>query len=263
MEISDNVLDRLAKLIELQSRPGTVAEAEAAAGRIQALLTKHQLTMLDAERLLADKPGAAEFVTESFTLERYTDWRDILLNGIAKQNFCRSIRLYEKTRAHATNRHGKRLGHSYKLIGRVENIAAVLRLFEYLDATIDALGKKYAEALSARYGPEFRAIGLRYNPKGAGNEFRGGAVIGVVSKMYAARETAVADAGSSALVVVEEEKLDAAVDAAIGPIQSGKMLEYHGGEHFRAGVVAGYGINTDPQLAQTGTSGTLRAGTER
>lgn len=259
--VDNAVLDRLAKLIELQSRPGSPAEAEAAAARIQSLLTRHQLSLLDAEAMLTGRGGKAEsFITSQYQLSRFISWRMLLLNAVSKQNFCRSIRGYERTAVTKTNYDGWRLGSNFTLVGREENIAAVIRLYEYLEATIDRLGQEYSAKLSATLGPIYKASGFRYNPKGEGIDFRNGAVIGVAAKLYTARNEAMAESGSSALVLVEEDKLDEAVAAQVGVTETGKaILSAQQSASFQRGVAAGFTINTDAQLTDSGTTGTLRA----
>lgn len=262
--VNDQILDRLAKLIELQSRPGSVGEAEAVAGRIQSLLTAHQLTMLDAERLLSGKGQASDYAKREVTLERFTTWRQLLLNGVAKQNFCRAVRQYERTSIHKTNGNGWRLGHSFLLVGSVENMATVVQLYEYLESTIDRLGGEYSARLSAANAAAFRQSGFRYNPKGEGIEFRNGAAIGVVAKLWAARNQTIDEAGSGAIVLHEEHKLDEAVESQVGEtVKSTKLaLGKTDTEGFRAGMAAGFGINTDPQLAGNGRDSGILAVSE-
>jgi hypothetical protein len=130
------MIDKLNKLIahEKSARKiGNVAEAEAFAAKIQELLFKHKLDMTDLEYSEdeANEPVDAEFVSEYDLTgtRRNTDksqgWVGVLINAVAKANFCRAI--------------GSRKGNGTTLVGQPTDRATAKALFKYLyDTCIEA-----------------------------------------------------------------------------------------------------------------------------
>src|SRR5258708_4200446 len=89
-----NTIETLQKLINFEKRAkevGSVHEAAAAAGRIQALLTQHKLTMDDVEIASRESQESIEWVgyTIGERRKRIMDiWRCVLADNIAKANTC-------------------------------------------------------------------------------------------------------------------------------------------------------------------------------
>jgi hypothetical protein len=256
--VDDKMLDRLSKLMALHAQPGSIGEAEASAAAIQRLLTANQLTYLEAQKLL-DGNVKSDYITDSLTLDSRAGWKSLLLNGIAQQNFCRTVGTFKRVPPHARNVGGWRVTTRYLLIGTADNIAVLTRLYTYLHDTINRLGTEYTSKLTAEKAEYYRTLGLTYNPKSEGADFRHGAVIGIVTRMTAARRVAVAEVGSSALVLVEDDKLDKAMNDITGGVEytSSALKISHVTEHFKAGVAAGLGINLDSQLTDAGRFGSI------
>lgn len=263
--MDSRIIDKISGLMAHMANPANMHEAEVAAGRLQALLSKHQISMLEAEALIKEGEPKPELRTADYEIENHSSWRALLLNGVATQNFCRAVRGWERTRHHSRNYAGMRRGTGYTLVGSAENIAAVVQLYEYLEATIERLSAEYVAAQTAQHKPIYDVLGKRWNPKGIGNDFRRGAVIGIVTKLYHERFKAADAAGSSALVIAKDAELDRYLEdmgAGQDTRQKTALVKVRETVHYERGIQAGLGIGLESQLTQTGASGIISATSE-
>ena len=89
----DKILSRAAKLLALQEHRGaTEAEAAVAAEHLQRLLQDHNLTLSQVEARSDGGETTTKRVKDDIKIRAATvhseKWRDVLLSGIARNNFC-------------------------------------------------------------------------------------------------------------------------------------------------------------------------------
>lgn len=148
----NSVIDRIKKLMALADRATNEHEAALASSRMQALLQEHNLTRAEIESRNEGSEQAAlpDAPREKLTHERaalYRYQRD-LMSTIADNNFC----MYwtaKKTKIDAAGRFTRfmpghaepvrvKLAKAHVLIGRSENVAATVLMYDYL---IDAMNR--------------------------------------------------------------------------------------------------------------------------
>lgn len=142
------IIEKLQKLIahEQSARKiGNQAEAEAFAGRIQELLTKHKLSMGDLE---FDQQEAAEPIKREHVKmsdvglkndHKRVQWTEYLASGIAEVNCCRALVFPG--------------WNGITIVGRESDRQAVIWLFGFLARTAQDLATK--EAKTYRDTPDF------------------------------------------------------------------------------------------------------------
>ena len=202
------ILEKIKKLMRLADvkRGATPAEAATAAAKAQALLLEHNLVMDDIgdlESHLEDEKIGASIVDLEATYQT-SRWHARLMHKISKPLFCRTI--YHPAKAGKAGR--------VSLIGKKSNVEVVKYFYSYLYQTIDQMALEYREG----WKEKMDKAGKKYIPDESSRvriDFCIGAVDVVgdrLDEQYKKRTTA--DATSTALVVVNDNALDAATKAA-------------------------------------------------
>lgn len=114
----DDILDRIAKLQSLASRPGTPEEAEAAAAKVQTLLLRHNLTLADVE---AHASGLGDIAMTELPAQD-SIWRSKLLGVVATAHLCRAIRVSD----------AMGMPEKYVILGHPHNLRVVQSVYPWL-----------------------------------------------------------------------------------------------------------------------------------
>jgi hypothetical protein len=217
----DDILDRIAKLQSLASRPGTPEEAEAAAAKVQTLLLRHNLTLADVESHAA---GLGEIAMTELPAQD-SIWRAKLLGVVATAHLCRAVRSGTDGRPE-----------KFTILGHPHNLRVVQSVYPWLaelvpDMTLAAMMEHQTDA---------KTIGVEVWL----HSFRLGMIDGI-RQAYDAARAAVND--ETALVPI-----DTAVDAAVKEVFPDAQPHRFGGEAdssaYREGLKAGRAVNTERQL---------------
>lgn len=142
----DKVLDKMRKLLALSKSPNE-HEAARAAERVQALLVRYNLSLVDVEK------GPASEIDADYNLRTTPyKWRRTLGTSLAKMYFTRYF--------YSTLKDGKTVYDAHGFIGERQNIMVAKMMFEYLIKTIDRLAmngaKVLPEAQRSPYRTDFR-----------------------------------------------------------------------------------------------------------
>jgi hypothetical protein len=145
MENKEGMIDKLRKLMAMADGAkaiGNLAEAEAFAAKAQELLLKYKLDMSDvefaAEELNEPVMDAVINADEMMGVpykSRQDRWAGILINGIAKANFCRVL--------------GHARCNRYSIVGRASDRAATTALFVYLSKACKEMAPQAARDAGA------------------------------------------------------------------------------------------------------------------
>lgn len=234
----DNVVDRIQKLLnhERSARSiGSIAEAEAFAGKIQQMLADNKLSMTAVEMAAEEReqPVGMEDVTGTTAV-----WLGQLAMGVSQSCFCRVLK-------------GQR---RYIFIGRHDNRATAVAMFTHLAL----MGKGLAESHLAEYRRTDRgAYEAAVSGAGMARTWKNSFLQGYASALYqrlteqVKRLTAEAGTGN-ALVYVDRNKqaVDQFVQGAFGKVQAGRAnhSRVHGGA-YSAGQQAGRNVSTQARAA--------------
>lgn len=205
----DNILDKLVKIQELIDRGATAGEIAAATGRMQLLLTKHNLDLA----MVAERKGIKRLAPQKFRIEApVTGWRSRLVEGVTRANYAQYILMHTH----------------YGVVCHAEDWETIQDLFFKFEKMLDKMAPIHYEQYKRQAQIDFderypedhpyrqggRSFGPYFTPKRqwcAG--WRYGAAEGITSAlMEARREGEQAVEGSSALVVVKTEAVNAAYD---------------------------------------------------
>lgn len=227
--VDQSIIDKLQKIKALADRAGTPEEAAAAAGKLQALLMKHNLTLeaIGAPRTTADR--AAGYVNEVFTLKYQDGWRRLLLQTVANVNLCKMLYVSGSRQTY--------------LVGEPHNVEAVKMTFEYLDTTIVRLSSR-----SWTTEGKYHGVGeTKWK-----NNFRGGAADVVRRRLREQAEAQRADDSQvNALVVVTDAALAEATTRFHPSTTSGRQLAYTSvSSAYHSGKRAGETISLNRQVGE-------------
>lgn len=139
--IPQDLIEKIQKLINLEEGAkaiGNQAEAEAAAGRIQTLLTKHQLNLFEVQSEHLRR--RIEVKEERFDLNAHqsktdSDWVMQLFQTIAKHNMCQVVHILRNRKKYDQG--------EASVIGSPQNVQLVYYVVEQLIAKI-LIAKKLA-----------------------------------------------------------------------------------------------------------------------
>lgn len=187
---TETILSRIKKLQSLAGNNPSEAEATAAAAKVQELLREHNLSMVDVES--HDEPvtretyGKTEYVIPNANKLTMT-WKSMLLHGLAKYNFCSTVRHPGTTRV--------------SIIGKPSNVAAVCYIHEVLVEQIERLSTQ-----AVRQVFDHKSIYKR--------EFCQGAASRILSRLREEQEQAqAASSHCNAIMVVTGRELQQAVSS--------------------------------------------------
>ena len=227
------ILEKIKKLLRLSDvkRGATPAEAATAAAKAQALLLEHNLVMEDIgdleEHLKDDKIGS-ECVDLEATYQT-SRWHACLMSRISKPLFCRAIYIAAKA-----GKAGKMV-----LFGKKSNVEVVKYFYSYLHQVIDQMALEHREG----WKKKMDEAGKKYIPDESSRvriDFCLGAVSTVgdrLDEQYKKQTTA--SSTSTALVLVSDTALDAAVKTVFNktaPVKTGRQVD---GSSRLAGRIAG------------------------
>lgn len=249
---TDEIIDKIAKLLRLSKSPN-VNEAALAAAKAQEMMDKYRI---DAAAVDVNGDGQKnpdepiEDYTKTEPLDKLgrkgASWKSILAGGLGRVNNCRSYRSW------ARNEHGayhQVLG----IVGRKSDVQVVRYMYQYLVREIDRLTKELAHG----------------NGRSFCNAFRLGAVATVRERLQEAKakteremreqaETMQARIRvEKALVRVDNQKLE--VDIWVRRhlhLGSGRRVNYSSGHGYVAGRQAGHSIRLGGARGALGTAAT-------
>lgn len=218
--MNENILDKVRKLLELSKNNTNINEANAALAQAQALMTKHRLSMFDLDKKIGD-------LTEVDLPQgkRNISWKSQLLNGICKNNNCKTIIMEGK-------------GISYRIIGTETDIELVKFIYDTIVAQIEF---HVSEALRNNLG-----TGKTFT-----NNFKLAAVQTVIQRMNEANKK-VMESVTNAMVFVNtsQAKIASYVENNIGKLRPHK---YAGGaldeDGWQLGTEAGRKVSWNKGIA--------------
>jgi hypothetical protein len=135
-EINDDLIQKIKNIQALAER-GDKGEAENAAAKLQQLLTKHNITLLDLDQY-ADKIGS-KVKDQMFMMASRSNWRRELLNQVVRANFCRMV-FYPGSR-------------QVSVIGYEHNIIVSIDTYLWLESIFDDIVAKERDMLKMKQWP--------------------------------------------------------------------------------------------------------------
>lgn len=135
---NEKVLDKVRKLLALSTSPNE-AEAASAYEKAHAMLKAYNLSVAD----ITEKPDVIDKIVLENNKEEH--WKRMLLNAIAKANYCALIILKDGAKFR------------YKVFGREANIATTMTMFDYLQRTV----RRISVEASKKFEGHFSMIDFR------------------------------------------------------------------------------------------------------
>lgn len=219
---TENVIEKVRKLLALANGNANVNEAAAAAARAEELLHSHKLSMAQVEA----SGGAADADKVEWTSvddSAGMRWRHNLLWALAVAFSCKAIR--GTIRATRTARKTYRMN----IVGKTADTQTVVYMYQYLQNEIDRIVKS---------SPECRGRGGVY-----ANNFRVGAVEEIERRLVAQRQRRAPVETGTALVLRRDEKaVIAAFEARFPKRRNAPGTKVTMGDAVRAGRAAGASI---------------------
>lgn len=189
--ISDKILDRIKKLINLSSNNSNVNEAATAFGQAQTLLEKYRLTLADVENLDVLNEEIQESPTALCEGERVVTWKISLADKICRLNSCKVFIRYDYSKGKKNSK--------YAVVGRPTDIEIVQYLFVSIVSQIEHLCK-IEQKLHNGYGKTWS------------NNFKHGAAETVAKRLKEAQAVVRQEHATSAgLVLVRQREAEVAV----------------------------------------------------
>ncbi len=228
--VPESILDKIKKLIALQSGATTEAEAANCAARTQDLLLRYNLDMAQVES--HQIKGKNPIIRVDMDLNPYSgksdsDWVLRLINGLAMTNFCRVV--------HTQN--GSLKG-SAAIIGNEVNITVVREMFTYLVGTIKSLATRYW----ANYMGEEKKNAFKRG-------FYRGCVMTIRERLEAELEKAkVVDTNVTALVVLSNQLVENKVNEEFPRLTNSKSAKLGAMGGLAHGRMAGNTIGLNKQV---------------
>jgi hypothetical protein len=220
--LTEELKAKLIYVTTLKERATTQGEAEAAAAALTRLMTRYGLAQMHLDMLVQDKKAGSSFTHDMVDLGAAAQWRRNLFFAICKYNFSTMVQERNSTKVH--------------FIGEKRNLELIQSMYAWLVLEVNAVADQAWKDRTPRRGDTIKAWK---------NAFRRGMVAGLYDAMKAARDAEVAAySGGSALMVVNEDALKAAVLEFIGKTtkSSAQRLD---ADAYNAGYKAGEGTNFD------------------
>jgi hypothetical protein len=189
----EKILDLILKVKNLKEHPGSEGEAVAASEALQRLMFKYGVTSQDlANKQGRDKKGRFQHTTFNFGTKTkwLTGWKAVLLQGLAKCYFCRS--LYDEKQGIAV------------LVGEERSIRVVNELMDHLTKYIRLECNTAWRLQEIKHTAKRREIKFRIG-------FYHGAVDRILTRIEDQRrqiELEMTDSTSTALVIQTDKELD-------------------------------------------------------
>lgn len=232
----DKVIARIRKLDAL-TQSSNAGEAANAAAKVQEYLFKFNLSMDDVGVEVDDSKTYVNEPYNTFTAVAWDslfEWRRMLIEGIARTNFCRTI---------IPVKH-KRQQPNVNIVGRRANIEVVEYLFEYLVREITRLAEDEWNTTG------FYSVAI---PKQQWrNSFYIGAASAVLKTLREQRAHSERQAGSSgtALATRSDTEVMEALAAFYPNLSKGKAIKVKDATAYFAGREAGASIRISDALSE-------------
>lgn len=139
MESREKIIEKIRKLLALSNSPNQ-AEAESAMRFAQKLMEQYRIESTDIEMGEVD----SVVLSQGQGRVKLTVWQTILLNGIARSNFCTFI--ITKSFTGFDTRRRKMFVRSRLLVGRQVNLLATQLMYDYVVEVGFRLAKRYTGA---------------------------------------------------------------------------------------------------------------------
>lgn len=222
------VIDTIQKLLRLRDGTNSPAEAESAAAKVQELLIKYNLQMLDVDSVVPEEEktvGEERFETTEKKNE--SSWVRDLYKVVANFNFC-----YPIWRDSLVNQHG----YNMSIVGKPANVEVVHYTVEWLVPRI----RKMASSSWYEYDG--------YEKKGKFRRgFLAGAVVGVGDRLSLELSRAqMSDSNTRALVVVNTREIENYVMKAYPRLSKPKYVSLSSLDGREQGIKAGRGLKVQP-----------------
>lgn len=244
--MQEKIIDKLQKLIahsQSAKQVGNLAEAEAFAGKIQELLTKHQLSMsdVDIEQEEAKQEEAEkQYVYGEKWTSRQTQWQIILFRGICRANDCINLVVPGSN--------------TQAVVGLTEDRQTVIALYAYFVRL--AKGLCDVEFKAYKQTDEYEEDIRWENPAGFGRTWKRswceGFAYAIMNRLYTARKAAEGQAeqiASQSNALVHLRNKQAIVDRYYKAQKFGKYRG--GGTGNTNGDAYGAGSNAGNSVALT------------
>lgn len=239
MGIDPGLREKLQQIKALVDRAGTPGEKEAAAGRLAALMAKHNIVMAEIGDIRQSSVEQALLDTGS-----KANWQRKLTEVVSRYHFCEGFYYHNDTRV--------------LIVGRPENIAVVQEILPWLRGVIYKTSRDEHE--KAKKGDREEDWMLPYEqnnlarmaPKRWLDSFRHGMVAGIGKKMQEARDEARKEVGEArwGLVPLLEGEVKRYVTENINARRdrSKKNIDR---SVYDAGYRAGYAMNLTAQVGSS------------
>ncbi len=237
VDITNDLIQRLKKVRALtqSSVPG---EAAAATAKLQEILLKYNLEMVDIEddSSEVDDRYVREELEIVATSGNMINWRRILLSGIARSLMCAAF--------------GYRGAAQMVIVGQRHNIAMVRHFYDYLASEISRLADTTWE--------EARSETTEHG-RGWKSSFYNGAVDIVIQRLEEKyQQVSRQSSHTQTLVLKNEQALDNAVRSLIGRVRKSAVRQRRSKSGYNRGVRAGKRVSLDRPVGRGGKTRRLR-----
>jgi hypothetical protein len=222
---TDEILAKIKKLMALRDRPSCQADVDNATARINEMLIKYNLSMMDVENHKIDDSGVdiQAGCFDEFQTPYEGNFAKDLLTGICSFNFCRLI----------TKGSNDPMSKGYfTIFGKKHNIAVVNYMFNYCLNNIKLLFNDYWETVEVKSKKNMHKRG-----------FYQGAVLSLVIRLARQKDETEQEVGKDNMLAVVKYN-DAAVDEKVNEVfpnvgKAAKMKICTNTDALRAGIRAG------------------------
>ena len=220
MTATDEVRDRVAKMLRLAERAGTPAEAEAAMAKVQTYLERYNLSIASVKEHEESGIGAGRRTDEKHRGGFYAYERRVW-EAVAELNFCLYFcyRRTEKRERPVTWNKTWRANNfrrvwEHQVVGRVHNVAATRAMATYLLQVVERLVRE-----RLRTHEHWRVLpGQSENSQMRSRwavSFREGAAESIVSRLEDRRAAAISEERARQRAAAERRAAGAAADTAV------------------------------------------------
>lgn len=233
-----NILEKIQKLLALQSSTSSEAEAQNCAARVQDLLTKYNLSLSMVDELKPKDKRGEDYVDNHINMSAYvskheSDWAHKLLQAIARTNYCDVILWRTATPIN-----------NMAIVGSIENVTVVKSLFDYLVPTVQRLGK---ESFRSYMGMEKRNAYLRGFYRGCGERI----AIRLKEQFRAQKEDKEIGAQVVALTIRNDEAIKNALEKFYPNLRTTftKRSSLSGASGYSEGYAKGANVGLNKQIS--------------
>jgi len=222
----ERIVERIRKLLALATSSNQ-AEAEAAAGKAQALLQQYNLERAQVEHAAEAKPLYLRQVVSIGSRQR---WRRTLMDVLADAHFCKALYTPGLPRM--------------DLIGESHNLEVVEYLYTYLVTQLERMATAaYRQSRSALAAVTWK------------DAFYLGAVAGLYQRLRQQQEAfAHSSEQTRALVVVKDTALQEAVQTYYPHVRKAPAKRLRSADGWSQGVQAGQAVSLQPGVQPPGVA---------